>query len=349
MKVSSCVILSAALLSACSSKESAPKVEADTPQPASASPTPAPTDAPVPVAEPPPKKELAVAESLPCETVYTHLAETYPDAYPPSAESKLSTLAKCEREWAASFRECMSKSVKKYDRMTCESEGRATECEQAFERLGALATMDEKNDASLASKKKAFLSACNDVKAAPRKCLLESTTLASYRDCDGIAPVAAIAATPELGWEIDGLSSWTWPEQFKTPTAVRVASLVVQADDTIVRPALSIHCGENKLGVSISTQLHLDDGGAKITKISPTIRLDGGEAFNQDATILFTEHVTFSDSDDFAKKLVSHKSLEVEIKGPSGAPISFKFGIGGTKEVLSRLGDCSEVAAPAAN
>tara|TARA_R110002096_G_scaffold361075_3_gene554116 strand:- start:7116 stop:8159 length:1044 start_codon:yes stop_codon:yes gene_type:complete len=347
MKILSRTLLGALLLLGCSEKEKSAatgttKGEAIAKNEIPTSENPTVTDTGTDTIEkmPAAAKGLPLAKTLDCESVVTKFITAFvtDDADARKAEM----LTQCESDWTAPFRECVQSATSKHAPLTCEVSVKPAECKLAFERLGALAKFEGKDDPSLSSKADAMTEPCMDLKNASRKCLLEAATLDAYQACPGTKGVAAVVASAELGWAASGLDSWDWPEFFKGQAAERLSVTEVVIDSESVRPTLRIACDSAALKVSIWTKVNLDDGGKNASKLSLSLKLDDQAESKTEAKVEMAEHIRFASPDKFAESLQGHKTLHVAFEGPGKTPVAIDFGITGVEEVLAKLGTCNE-------
>ncbi len=332
MNLTSVVVLGSLVVFACSKSEETKPESATTPNRVRAVETivdekPA-TPAP---------KELPAMSSANCEDVVDHLIKAFPETY---ESGRAKVVARCNSEWSAPMRECMSQAKAKNDPLMCEGKVRGQECAVAFERLAALAALEERNDPALASKKEAFATACLDVRNSSRKCMLDATTLTSFRACKDIAPVSTVVASPALGWPVAGLDRWAWPTYFKGQAAERLSRETLKVDSEVVHPTLRIACDEGAFKMSVWSRMSLHDGGGEAT-IDTHLQLDGSQELKNKATIKMGEHIHFTSPEELATELRGHISLKLEFDLPDGKSAVLTFGLGGIEAVLEQLGDCT--------
>lgn len=345
MKILSRTLLGALLLLGCSEKEKSEPTNSDSEGAAnekSKTPTsdkPTVTDTSSAEKKPVASKGLPQRKTLDCESVVTKFVTSF--VTDDADARKADMLAQCESEWTAPLRECVQSATSKHAPLTCEVSVKPAECKLAFERLGALATFEGKDDPSLSTKADAMTEPCMDLKNASRKCLLEAATLDAYRACPGTEGIAMVVASAELGWAASGLDSWDWPEFFNGRAAERLSASEVVIDSESVRPILRMRCEKDTFIASIWTKVNLD-GGAKASTLSLSLKLDDQAESKSEAQVEMAEHIHFASPEMFAKSLQGHKTLHVAFTGPDNKPIAIEFGIAGIEDVLAKLGTCEE-------
>ena len=331
-----CTTLSVFLLLGCSEKDKAGETgappsthtKASSPPAASVEPTKAPA---LPV--------LPAEKALPCKTVVDSFIQKFPREDEDVGERTSSMLATCESDWTAAYRECVHTSTSKHAPLTCQTTARDTDCMRAVARLNALAELANKTDAALAANKEALVGACRELAPPARTCLVEATTLVSYRECKDIAIFAELAASPALAWPLEGVNEWAWPAHDKGRGAERLSAQPVAIDSQLVRPALRIRCNEDKIAVSLWSKAYLAEGKTP-PKLKLELQFDDAKAVSHNATIEMAEHIMFSDPEDFLKSLKGRTSLTVEFSGPKNEPVAITFGVDAVEAVQTRLAGC---------
>jgi len=331
-----CTSLSAFLLLGCSEKDKARETGDPPPTDTAAASPPATSVEPT---KTPALPVLPAAKALGCKTVVETFIQKFPREGEDVAERTSTMLATCESDWTAAYRECVHSSTSKHAPLTCQTTARDTECKLAVERLNDLAELTKKTDAALAANKDALVGACRELAPPARMCLLEATTLASYRECKDIAIFAELAASPELEWSLDGVNAWAWPAHDKGRGAERLSAQPVAIDSQLVRPVLRIRCNEDKVAVSLWAKVYLAEGKTP-PKLKLDLQFDDAKAVSHNATIQMAEHIILSDPEAFLEGLKGRTSLTVKFSGPKKEPVAITFGVDAVEAVQTRLANC---------